>query len=264
MRRPVIGIPSQTLEETPDRVPGGWMVGQRYVRPLVEAGAVPWVIPLVPAGDPTLREIYDRLDGIFLPGGVDIDPGSYREERAPGCGRTDPARDAVELALAGWAMADRRPLLAVCRGLQLLNVAAGGTLHQHLEASDSSGSAIPHDHFEPGQRYAKSLIAHPVSIAPGSRLRAILGADQVEVNSLHHQAIRELAPGLVASAHAPDGVIEGIEMPGDRFTLGVQWHPEVMTEHDERMRRLFRAFVEEAAAHAARGAGGLTSGAGPR
>jgi len=126
--RPIIGVPTQTLEEIPGELPRCWVMSQQYVRVLVGAGAVPWIIPLLRGDRDTLRAIYDRLDGVFLPGGVDLHPEAYQEEPTPLCGRTDPDRDETELTLTRWAMEDHKPLLAVCRGVQVLNVAAGGTL----------------------------------------------------------------------------------------------------------------------------------------
>src|SRR4051812_4872780 len=143
--RPIIGVPTQTLEEIPDQLPRCWVMSQQYVRVLVAAGAIPWIIPLIQNDSPSLREIYDRLDGVFLPGGVDLDPSAYNERPIDGCGRTDPARDEIELALSRWALNEEKPLLAVCRGIQVVNVAAGGTVHQDL-ASQLPG-AIKHDYF---------------------------------------------------------------------------------------------------------------------
>ena len=241
-RRPTIGVTTQTLEAIPDQLPLCWVMSQRYVRVLAAAGAVPWIIPLLYDDEETLRAIYDQLDGVFLPGGVDMDPSTYREKRHPHCGRTDTARDRTELALTRWAMEDRKPLLAVCRGVQVLNVAAGGTLYQDLGAQ--LPGAIKHDYFPAHGRYSRDMRAHDIAIAEGSRLAEILQRTQVTVNSMHHQGINKLAPGLVATAHAPDGVIEAAEAPGEHFLLGVQWHPEDLTDCEPCMRRLFEAFVE--------------------
>jgi putative glutamine amidotransferase len=240
--RPTIGVTTQTLEAIPDQLPVCWVMSQRYVRVLAAAGAVPWIIPLLHEDEATLRAIYDLLDGVFLPGGVDMDPSMYREKRHPHCGRTDTARDRTELMLTRWATEDRKPLLAVCRGVQVLNVAAGGTLYQDLGAQ--LPGSIKHDYFPAHGRYSRDMLAHEVRIAEGSRLAEILERTQVTVNSMHHQGIAKLAPGLVATAHAPDGVIEAAELPGEHFLMGVQWHPEDLTDCEPCMRRLFEAFVE--------------------
>jgi putative glutamine amidotransferase len=239
---PVIGIPTQTLEEIPDQLPRCWVMSQQYVRVLVAAGALPWIIPLIQNDETTLRGIYDRLDGVFLPGGVDLHPSSYAEQAHDLCGRTDAARDEIELRLTRWALQDRKPLLAVCRGIQVVNVAAGGTVHQDL-ATQLPG-AIKHDYFPRQGQYSRDLLVHDVEVVPGSRLGSLLGASRVQVNSMHHQGIKQLAPGLRPTAHAPDGLIEGLESANGHFLLGVQWHPEALVQRDPRMARLFSAFVE--------------------
>ena len=243
--RPVIGITTQTLEAIPDQLPRCWVMSQRYVQVLVAAGAIPWVIPLLEHDEATLRGIYDRTDALFLPGGVDIDPAAYGAARGPACGRIDPARDWTELLLTRWALADAKPVLAVCRGAQILNVAVGGTLYQ--DVGTEHPAALRHDQFPTGGRRRDDL-SHDVRIAAGSRLGALLEADVLPVNSMHHQGIARLAPGLTAVATAADGLIEGVEVADDRFVLGVQWHPEDLVDVDPRMRRLFDAFIAAARA----------------
>lgn len=242
--RPIIGVPTQTLEEIPGELPRCWVMSQQYVRVLVQAGAVPWIVPLLQGDTSTLRAIYDRLDGIFLPGGVDLHPSSYQEAPTALCGRTDPDRDETELTLARWAIADGRPLLAVCRGVQVINVAAGGTVHQDV-AAQVPGS-IKHDYFPSQGTYTRDLLVHDVSIPPDTRLGRALGTSSVRVNSMHHQGIKRVADGLRPNAFAPDGLIEGLESSNGQFLLGVQWHPESLVESDPAMRRLFAAFVEAA------------------
>lgn len=246
-QRPVIGITTQTLEAIPDQLPRCWVMSQRYVQVLVGAGAIPWVIPLLEGDEATLRAIYERTDALFLPGGVDIDPATYGATRGAACGRTDPARDWTELLLTRWALTDAKPVLAVCRGAQLLNVAIGGTLYQDIGAEHPQ--AQKHDFFPTGGRRRDDL-SHDVRIAAGSRLGRLLETDVLPVNSMHHQGIARLAPGLTAVATAGDGLIEGVEVPDDRFVVGVQWHPEDLVDVDPRMRRLFDAFI--AAARSAR------------
>jgi putative glutamine amidotransferase len=219
-------------------------MSQRYIVTLTAAGALPWMIPLVADDRATLRGVYEQLDGVFLPGGADIDPASYREPRHPRCDRTDPPRDRVELVLASWAMEDRKPVLGVCRGLQLMNLAAGGTLWQDL--TELRAGSVKHDYFPFGGKYSRDYLAHEVTVTPGTRLAAILGDTCLMVNSMHHQGINRLGEGLVASAVAPDGLVEGIEVSGPHFFIGVQWHPEALTDTDSRARRLFEEFVKEA------------------
>jgi putative glutamine amidotransferase len=244
-RRPVIGIPTQTLhaiEGIPEAVPESWVMNQRYSRAVAAAGGLPAMIPLLDEED-TLRALYDRLDGLLLPGGVDLDPATYGEAPLAAGARLDPARDRVELAFARWAIEEGKPLFGLCRGLQILNVALGGTLYQDIATQWSE--AIKHDYF-PTAGYPRDHLAHRVTVASGSRLDALVGTAPLKVNSMHHQGVKDLAPDLVPTAVAPDGLIEAVESPGSPFLIGVQWHPESLTERDPRMHRLVAGFVEAA------------------
>jgi putative glutamine amidotransferase len=249
VRRPVIGIATQSLEAVPGKLPPCWIMGQRYVRALASAGAVPWLIPLLPDDEPTLRAVYDNLDAVFLTGGVDVGPENYGEERHERCDRSDPARDCVEIALIRWALADGKPILGVCRGIQVINVACGGSLYQDLGIQRPA--EVKHDCF-PGAAppYTRDYLAHPVRVEADSRLGRLLGAEQVPVNSMHHQGIKRLAPGLRACAFAPDGLIEGVESGNGRYLVGVQWHPEELADADAAQRRLFTDFIAAAEARA--------------
>src|SRR3989442_5458845 len=175
---------------------------------VVTVGAVPWVIPLVEGDEATLRGIYEHIDGLFLPGGVDVDPSAYGEARGPHCQRTDPARDWTELLLVRWALADGKPVLAVCRGAQLLNVAVGGSLYQDVGAQHPA--AIKHDYFPIGGR-RRDERTHDVRIAAGSRLARLLETQALSVNSMHHQGIARLAPGLLAGPAFPPGLLHRVQ-----------------------------------------------------
>ena len=248
MSRPIIGVPTQNLQSiggVPADIPPSWVMSQRYIRALTAVGALPWMIPLVGDEPETMRGIYEELDGIFLPGGADIDPANYGEERHARCDKADPARDEVELTLVRWAMADRKPVLGVCRGLQLVNLAAGGTLYQDL--GDQMPGSIKHDYFPFDGRYARDYLAHDVRIAEQSRLAEFFGAGELKVNSMHHQGVRELGKHLVPVAVAPDGLIEGVESDDGSYLVAVQWHPEVLIDNCPRTRKLFASFVEAAA-----------------
>jgi putative glutamine amidotransferase len=251
MSRPLIGIPAQTLQAIdgiPEGLPHSWVMNSRYYVAAADAGAVPVMIPLFDEDPETLRALYDRLDGVLLAGGVDMDPATFDEASRPELGKTDHARDAVELQLAKWAVEDRKPVLGLCRGHQVLNVAMGGSLWQDI--GSQVPSAIKHDYF-PTAGYARDYLAHEVNIAPDSRLHAAFKAPTIQVNSMHHQAVKVLAPALRASAHAPDGLIEAVESGTEHFLVGVQWHPEIFEDRDPGTRKLFRTFVD-----AARRAGG--------
>jgi putative glutamine amidotransferase len=253
-RRPVIGLTTQTLhaiDGIPPALPESWVMNQRYFFATTVVGGVPWMIPLLADDVETLREIYLRLDGVLIPGGVDLDPRSYGEERHPRLGAVDPARDQVEIQLVRWALADQKPVLGLCRGAQIINVALGGTLYQDL--ADQFPGALKHDYF-PTAGFSRDHPAHEVALATGSRLLAVMERQRVMVNSMHHQGIRTLAEGLVPSAVAPDGLIEAVERPGEHFLVGVQWHPEMFEVTDPHTRHLFREFI--LAAEAWRGRAG--------
>ncbi len=206
-------------------------LGLTYPQAVTRAGAVPVVIP--PFGsDETIGALLDRVDGICLAGGPDLHPSLYGREPHPNLGPTEPALDGWELALTRMALARRLPLLCICRGLQALNVARGGTLHQDLPG---------HRQEEPGR-----VPTHRVSVEPDSLLGSILGSDDVPVNSFHHQAVDVLGEGLRIVARSEDGLVEGIEATDREFVLGVQWHAEGLVEHEEQ-RRLFDAFTAVAA-----------------
>jgi putative glutamine amidotransferase len=193
-----------------------------YPEAIERAGAIPVIVPLLRPD--AIEALLDRVDGVCLPGGPDLQPSTYGEEPHPELGPTEPRVDAVELALV--RAADRRnlPILGICRGMQALNVARGGTLHQHLP--EVVGNEFQHRQSEHG-----SVTTHHVETASHSRLRAVLGGPKLQVNSFHHQAVRTLGQGLVATAWAPDGTIEAVEEPGRRLVLGVQWHAEGLEAH---------------------------------
>jgi putative glutamine amidotransferase len=242
--RPVIGLVTQTLEPIPGKLPLCWVMGQCYVRALTAAGAVPWPVPCLAGDEPTLREIYERLDGLLMTGGVDIDPSLYGQPRHPRCDRGDPARDWAELLMIRWARADGKPVLGVCRGIQAINVACGGDLYQDI--AELCPGAIKHDYFPSEPEYGRDYLAHPVRVEAGSQLARLLGAEELTVNSMHHQGIRRLAPGLRPTAFAPDGLVEGVEPADGGFLVGVQWHPEELAESSAPMHRLFAALVAAA------------------
>lgn len=245
-RRPVIGIATQTLPAVPGERPPCWLMGRTYVEELRKVGAVPWVIPLIPHDPATLQEIFNRLDGVFITGGVDVDPSHYGETKTPLCGETDTDRDVVEIALLRHALERNLPVLAVCRGIQILNVTCGGTLYQDVTAQVPA--ALKHDYFPTAATPSRKYLAHDVTVKQGSRLGRILGDAVVPVNSMHHQAIKDLAPNLAPTAYAPDGIIEGVESLDERFLIAVQWHPEELTETQPGMARLFSTFAAAAVA----------------
>jgi len=236
--RPLIGITTSTQTE-PDRPPR-FRLNQAYARAVELAGGAPVLIPSLGPTE-ALYAIFDALDGLLLPGGADMQPSTYGAEPHPMLESVDPALDETELALARWALAEEKPVLGICRGQQCINVAAGGTLFQDIP-SEVPG-ALAH-RVEP-----RDTIAHPIEVEPDSRLADLLGATQVRVNSLHHQAVRDVAPGFIVVARAPDGVIEGIERPDHRFAVAVQFHPEELVPGHAASERLLQRFIAEAASH---------------
>jgi len=216
--------------------PGLHAMREDYVRSVELAGAVPVVLPPVRPQDVPL--LLDRLDGVLLSGGADVDPPLYGAAPHPKLGRVNRRRDHFELALVREALRRDLPILAICRGQQVLNVALGGTLVQDIP----SELAVAMRHDAAGRRTRRS---HEVRLVTGTRLRSLLGRDTVAVNSFHHQAVDRLGEGLCVSARCPgDGVVEGLELPGRRFALAVQWHPESFWSQPDSFQPLFDAHAE--------------------
>jgi putative glutamine amidotransferase len=239
LRRPaVIGITCIEIRPEPADRPPRIGQNQSYVRAVTRAGAVPLLIPQV-TDERRLRVLYDRLDGLLLPGGEDLDPAHYGERIHEKCGAIAPQRDEAELMLTRWAMEEGKPILAICRGIQVLNVAQGGSLYQDIQAQIPQAGR--HDWY-PG--YPRDYRSHRVTIIPDTRLARILEETDVAVNSLHHQALKAIAPGLTVTAHAPDGLIEAVEADDHPFAVGVQWHPEELADNDPGAQHLFDALVE--------------------
>ncbi|WP_343992391.1 gamma-glutamyl-gamma-aminobutyrate hydrolase family protein [Terrabacter terrae] len=233
MGRPVIGITAYVERASWGHwvdVPGA-LVPHRYVRQVEDAGAIAVVVPPRPdADDDTALEIVERLDGVVLAGGVDVAPELYADERHASVQASRPDRDSTEMAIARATAEADLPVLGICRGMQVMAVAAGGLLEQHLP--DRVGH---HDHSPAPATYG----SHPVRTVAGTRLAAILG-EEVDVPSYHHQSVLT-HPGYEPSAWAADSTLEAMEDPTAFFRLAVQWHPEVGTDP-----RLFRALVEAA------------------
>lgn len=218
-------------------------VHDELVRAVAAAGGAPLLIPCS-REEALLEGFLQAVDGLIFSGsGADLDPRHYGEDPLPGLGRGNPERLDSELELARRALAGSLPLLGICGGLQTLNVAAGGTLYQDIPSQ--LPDALQH---KPGGSPSKP--SHPVSVEEASLLEAILGTRAVEVNSTHHQAVKEAARGFRVTAEAPDGVVEALEGPAGRFCLGVQWHPEYMAGWCRQSRAIFEALVAAARAHA--------------
>lgn len=239
-KRPLIGVP--TGREKSQRFFGLplYIMNQTYIRVLESLGALPVMIPLQ-MSEATLYGIFQRLDGLFLPGGEDLDPSTYGAERHPQLGAPDRERDRTELHLTRWALESGMPVLGICRGIQVINVVCGGTLYQDLHSQRPD--LDKHDYFPPN--FERFRISHQVAIEPDSRLAQTLGTGH-EVNSMHHQGIERLGQGLRTVAWAEDGLPEAVELPTLPFVVGVQWHPEELATTDQLSSSLFYEFIRAA------------------
>jgi putative glutamine amidotransferase len=218
-----------------------------YVEGVVEAGGLPVVLPPV-GGAREAEALLDGLDGLLLSGGSDLDPGYYGEEAVPELGVTVPERDAFEMSLVKHALRRGIPIFGICRGMQVLNVALGGTLYQDLP------SQLGKDILKHWQETPKRQPAHKIEILHNSNLAEITRCQYVKVNSYHHQGIKEVADSLAVTARSSDGVIEAVEYHdfSDQWLIGVQWHAEMMREAGMEHKSLFEAHVSAAQRHALR------------
>lgn len=232
---PVVGIPLRPQPPSGER-PLRQVINDAYMHALELAGAVPLPLPLVEAE--RLRRLYERCQALCLPGGADVDPRRYGEEPRVELGTEVQARlDETELLLLRWALDDDLPVLAICRGMQLLNVAFGGSLWQDLARQ------APHNPVHDRHDADRSLLVHDLDVERGSRLEEVVQSQRLTVNSLHHQGVREVGPGLKITGRSPDGLVEALEAPGRRFVIGVQCHPEELVDEHPWAARLFSALV---------------------
>ena len=219
MPRPMIGI-TTSRQESNSGERDMYGVLYTYVEAVRKQGGLPIMIPLGLQTE-EIRDLYDRADGLIFSGGGDVHPERYGDHLTELCKQIDPERDDLEFTLVRWAVAEGKPMLAICRGVQSMNVALGGTLWRDL--ATEVPSAAKHDYYP---NYPRDRLTHRLTVTPDSRLAQLLQATSVEVNSLHHQACRELAPELRQVAVAPDGILEAAEIPSHPYAVGVQWHPE--------------------------------------
>ncbi len=237
MTQPVIGITASIDHRSP-AFGETYSLTRKYAEGVLQAGGVPLIVPHN-LDENSLHAVLDRLDGVLLSGGGDIAPALFREDAHPATSEIEPDRDRVELALARWVVEHDMPFLAICRGIQVLNVALGGSLVQDIP------SQVPDalQHSFDRRTTPRNYLAHPVQIDPGSQLARVMQLDVAQTNSWHHQSIKQAAAKLRVTAVAPDGVVEAVEVPERRFAIGVQWHPEWLFEERVEHRRLFEGLV---------------------
>jgi putative glutamine amidotransferase len=233
--RPLIGITTYS-GKSPSNLPIV-AVQTSYINAVLQAGGVPLLLPNQ-LGPDEWMQVYPHLGGILLTGGGDIDIKHFSGTHHPKIDEVDEERDSLELPMLRFAVEDKKPFLGICRGCQVVNVALGGTLYTHIP--DQLKTDIRHDCYP---ELPRTHLAHPVRVEEGSRIAQIFGEPILQVNSLHHQGIKDLAPGLKPVAYAPDGLIEAVELPEHPFGFAVQWHPEWLTDQQS-TRNLFKAFVE--------------------
>ncbi len=209
----------------------------KYVEAVLNAGGIPLIVPAVPSPN-IISSLFQKIDGVLLTGGGDIETQRYKGEDHPRVYGVDLVRDQFEIELVQSAVLKKKPLLGICRGIQVMNVALGGDLYS--DVSDQRENSLRHDWFPD---YPRDLLAHEVQISNNSMLHEITGCDRMKVNSLHHQGIKTLAPGLNATAFAEDGLIEAVNIEDHPFFLGVQWHPEWIYNQDT-TKQIFKTFIQ--------------------
>lgn len=237
MARKIVGITCNTVARS-ERSQRRQTLNVAYLRAVEQAGAIPLILPNTRDSETAARYM-DLIDGLLLSGGADLSPALYGQAPHPTVKGVEPDRDATEFVLTKAAIAADMPILAICRGIQTLNVALGGTLYQDLPTDQPS--KINHSQTTAG--IPRNQATHLIDIKAGTRLREIIGSDQMETNSMHHQSIKEAASGLRISAYAADGVVEAAEIPTAKFIIAVQFHPEETAPTDSLSCKIFQSFV---------------------
>lgn len=234
--KPIIGITCSKTEDNEQ-----YVLHRAHVKAIEQFGGMPIMLPYIV--DESIEEISERIDGLYLTGGGDLDPVYFQEEPHRKLGEVDPERDRFELILTQQLLLKNKPIFAVCRGSQLLNVALGGKMHQHIYSELKSD--LQHIQTAP-----IDYPSHSVTISPNSKLFEMIETTYIRVNSNHHQANSTLGKHIIASAFAPDGVIEAIESTEHSFVIGVQWHPErLLDSSDEYARKMYTAFIAACTEH---------------
>lgn len=234
MPKPLIGITTRSGKDGDGH--SLTALQHSYINAVLQAGGLPIMIPNILTEEYFL-DLYSRLNGILFSGGGDVSLKYFNGSNHPRIGEVDESRDTTEITLMRTAVNDGKPILGICRGAQVMNVALGGTLYTHIY--DQLKGAL--DHAYPGD--LRRILVHPVNVDETTRSAEIFGETLLNVNSLHHQGLKDIAPGLKVAGHAPDGLVEVIEIPHHPYAVAVQWHPEWLTDQPA-MQRLFKSFVD--------------------
>jgi len=237
MFKPLIGITTRNGKDS-DGHPTT-LLQHSYINAIVQAGGMPILIPSMLIEE-DFHELYSRLAGILFTGGGDVSLKYFNGSDHPRIGEEDQGRDTTEVSLMRAAVDDGKPILGICRGVQLMNIALGGTLYTHIP--DQLKGALDHDY--PGD--LRKVLVHLVNVDEATHAAEIFGETLLNVNSLHHQGLKDIAPSLRVAGHAPDGLVEVVEIPDHPYAIGVQWHPEWLRDQLS-MQRLFKSFVEASA-----------------
>lgn len=238
---PLIGILARHDKSVTYRQSAVNAQNEAYLHAVTQAGGIPFIIPLnLP--ESALRRLYDLSDGLLFAGGGDIDPVLYGAEPRGDESDMQRDRDDAEIQLIRWAAADNKPVLAICRGIQIIAVAMGGSLVQDLPSEMPQAERHNHRYLAADGHKITDLI-HDVELTPSAKLSRVLGVTRLRVNSMHHQAVKDVPSPLTVVARSEDGVIEAVELPAHRFFVGVQWHPEVLVDTDPAARAIFSALV---------------------
>ncbi|WP_078381798.1 gamma-glutamyl-gamma-aminobutyrate hydrolase family protein [Sutcliffiella halmapala] len=229
--KPIIGITSHVELDYKHSL------SNDYVQAIILAGGIPVILPI--GVDPDVAQLVDKIDGLVVTGGGDIDPTLFGEEPHPNLGMISPGRDSFEIAMIEKMLAANKPILAICRGIQILNIAVGGDMYQDIY------SQIDEPLLQHAQKANRTHLSHYVTTTENSLLERITGKSKFKINSFHHQAVRNVPKPLVVSAHASDGIIEAIESVEHTFVLGVQWHPEPLAvDGDAISKQIFSRFLQ--------------------
>lgn len=234
--RPLIGIPCHAGLRAETERPI-YYNNRSYIHAVECAGGIPVLIPVLNELD-GLQELFPRLDGVLISGGIDVDPQYYNQDVHPLLGETNPQLDELEIGLVRWAKENHVPTLGICRGMQLINIALGGDLYQDLSADFPK--SLRHANWD----LPRNKLIHQVKVAAGSRMEELLGVRELSVNSLHHQAVKEAGRDVIISGYAEDGVAEFLEVTTHPFMVAVQCHPEELYTEYPVWERLFKAFID--------------------